>query len=584
MAETSKRRVRPASLRTRVLVLTLCAFAVVSVPAYFAFTTIVNDTILRLGAQFAEKQILFDRYRGLGALMQEVKLAETLASSETIHAWAKDEFNNERRARGIAELEHFRQTFAGRSYFFVVATSANYYFNDAENRYAGKQLSYTLDPDNPRDGWYFRTASLGDGCHLNVDHDDVLAVTNVWINCVIRDGERVLGVLGTGLDLTSFVEDVVDIPQNGVTALFIDRSGAVQAHRDTTQVDFHSITKHIASRKTIFAMLDGEADRVAMQQMLDEVTGTDVQVRSQFMQMKGRQVLVGVGYLDQLGWYNVTVMDIDEIIDRSIFVPIGALIAGLMIVVTLILSWLFRRLVLARLARVEARITAVDEGHYTQGEVDLGNDEIGRMSQAFDAMAKGIESHTVELERQVEARTAELRRIADRDQMTGILNRRGFIAAFEAIRAAVAPETRMALLLIDIDDFKTINDSFGHFVGDRVVVEIARRLDGLLRNADVCGRWGGDELILLVGDIRDHEVGAVAEAVRRALVARSIDIGDGRVVHPRLSIGTCLVEASDTVAQAADKADSALYRAKASGRNRAVAHTPDRGIWNKLSA
>lgn len=566
------------------LVLTICAFAIVSVPAYFAFTTIVNETVLRLGALFAEKQILFDRYRGLGALMQEVKLAETLASSGTIREWARDEFNDERRARGIAELEHFRAAFTDHSYFFVVGASGNYYFNDAANSYSGKQLSHTLSPDNARDGWYFRTASLGEGCHLNVDHDDVLAVTKVWINCVIREGERVLGVLGTGLDLSAFVKEVVDIPQTGVTAMFVDRAGAVQAHRDPAQVDFHSITKHVESRKTIFSMIDDEADRVAMRRMLDEVTTDDVRVRSQFMHMGGREVLVGVGYLDRLDWYNVTVMDVDQIIDRSLFVPIGALLAGLMLAVTLVVTWLFRRMVLDRLARVEARISAVAEGRYTEGVVDKGKDEIGRMSHAFDAMAKAVESHTVELERQVEARTAELRRIADRDQMTGILNRRGFIAAFDAIRAAAAPKTRMALLLIDIDDFKTINDSFGHFVGDRVVIEIAQRLDGLLRNADVCGRWGGDELILLVGDIRDHEVGAVAEAVRLALVARSIDIGDGRVVRPRLSIGACLVEAADSVAQSADKADSALYRAKASGRNRAVAYAPDRGAWHKLSA
>jgi diguanylate cyclase (GGDEF)-like protein len=565
------------------LVLTICAFAVVSVPAYFAFTTIVSETVLRLGALFAEKQILFDRYRGLGALMQEVKLAETLATSGAVREWAQDEFNEERRARGIAELEHFRATFADHSYFFVVGASGNYYFNDAANSYAGKQLSHTLDPDNPRDGWYFKTASLGEGCHLNVDHDDVLAVTKVWINCVIRDGERVLGVLGTGLDLTAFVKEVVDIPQTGVTAMFVDRAGAVQAHRDPAQVDFHSITKHVERRKTIFAMIDDEGDRAAMRRMLDEVTTDDVQVRSQFMRMGGREVLVGVGYLDRLDWYNVTVMDVDEIIDRSLFVPIGALLAGLMLVVTLSVSWLFRRIVLDRLARVEARISAVAEGRYAEGVVDTGQDEIGRMSQTFDAMAKAVESHTVELEQQVEARTAELRRLADRDQMTGIPNRRGFIAAFDAIRAA-APHKRMALLLIDIDDFKTINDSFGHFVGDQVVIEIAQRLDGLLRHADVCGRWGGDELILLVGDIRDHDVGAVAEAVRLALISRSIDIGDGRVVRPRLSIGACLVEAADSVAQAADKADSALYRAKASGRNRAVAYAPERGAWHKLSA
>ena len=566
------------------LVLTICAFAIVSVPAYFAFTVIVNDTVLRLGALFAEKQILFDRYRGLAALMQEVKLAETLASSDTIRAWARDEFNNERRARGIAELEHFRSSFTDHSYFFVVGASKNYYYNNASDSYSGKQLSHTLSPDNPRDGWYFKTAALGEGCHLNVDHDDVLAVTKVWINCVIQDEGEVLGMLGSGLDLAAFVQQVLDIPQDGVSAMFVDRDGAVQAHRDPAQVDFHSITKPAESRKTIFAMIDEEAGRVAMRRMLDQVTTDEVQVRSQFMRIGGNDVLVGVGYLDQLDWYNVTVMDVDQIIDRNLFVPIGALLAGLMLTVTLLVSWLFRRMVLDRLSRLEARIAKSCDGRYHPDNPDTRNDEIGRVSQSFDAMARAVESHTVELERQVEARTAELRRLADRDQMTGIPNRRGFIAAFDAIRAAADPRTRMALLLIDIDDFKTINDSFGHFVGDRVVIEIAQRLDGLLRNADVCGRWGGDELILLVGDIRDHEVGAVAEAVRLALIARSIDIGGGRVVRPRLSIGACLVEAADSVAQAADKADSALYRAKASGRNRAVAYAPDRGAWHKLSA
>ena len=94
------------SLRTRVLVLMVLAFAAISVPAYFSFVWIVNSTVVTLGTLFAEKQILFDRYRGLGALMQEVKLAETLARSEAVVEWAKNEDNPERQARGLAELEH----------------------------------------------------------------------------------------------------------------------------------------------------------------------------------------------------------------------------------------------------------------------------------------------------------------------------------------------------------------------------------------------------------------------------------------------------------------------------------------------
>ncbi|WP_204317155.1 hypothetical protein, partial [Klebsiella aerogenes] len=71
------------------------------------------------------------------------------------------------------------------------------------------------------------TIALGSGCHLNVDHDDNLSVTKVWINCIIRRGATVLGVIGTGVDLSQFIREVVDIPQTGVQSIFIDRSGAV---------------------------------------------------------------------------------------------------------------------------------------------------------------------------------------------------------------------------------------------------------------------------------------------------------------------------------------------------------------------
>src|SRR5690606_33433578 len=118
------------------------------------------------------------------------------------------------------ELEQYRDSFANHSWFFIVAASGNYYYNDAANSHGKDPFAYTLRRDNPRDGWYFTTLEMGQGCHLNVDHDDVLSVTNVWINCVMREGDKVLGVLGTGLDLSAFVKDVVEFPQQGVQSMF----------------------------------------------------------------------------------------------------------------------------------------------------------------------------------------------------------------------------------------------------------------------------------------------------------------------------------------------------------------------------
>lgn len=571
MAAKSARLPFLTSLRSRILLLVLIGFAAVAAPAWWGFNTLVNSTIVQLGTLFAEKQILFDRYRGLGALMQEVTLAETLTRSPIMREWALDEVDPAKRQRAIAELEQYRDSFSNHSYFFVVDASGNYYYNDATNSYAGKQLSHTLKRDNPRDGWYFKTAALGEGCHLNVDHDDALGVTNVWINCVVSDGDKVLGVLGTGLDLTSFIREVVDFPQPGVLSMFVDAGGALQAHRDPRFIDFHSLTNAIADRKTIYSLIDLPADRDALRQMMTEVTTGEVEVRSRFMRVDGHQVLVGVGYLDKLGWYNVTFMDVDQIIDRSLFIPIGLLIAALMIGVALLIVFMFKVFVLDRLKKVEAGVVAVPQGEPIAA--DPRNDEIGRLSRSLSTMADAVQDNMRTLERLVEERTAELQTLAYRDQLTGISNRRGFSAGFAAAQAAATPDARLAMLLIDVDRFKEINDGYGHQAGDEVAVEIARRIGAVLRPADICGRWGGDEFIVLFSDLGARPLKVIADAMKRGL-SNPVTLRDGRTVPVTVSVGACLAEPGETVEQVADMADAALYTAKEDGRDRVVVYDP----------
>lgn len=554
-------------LRTRVVALTLLAFAVVSVPAYFGFSFIVSSTVIKLGTLFAEKQILFDRYRGLSALMQEVSLAETLARAPAIRDFALYETNPEIQRRGVAELEHYRQAFADKSYFFVVGASGNYYYNDRANAYAGSQYRYTLNAENPRDAWFYRTSALGNGCHLNVDNDDNLRVTKVWINCVIREGKRVLGVLGTGVDLTAFIREVVDIPQTGVTAMFVDTTGALQAHRDPRLVDFHSLTKNLSTKKTIFGMLERPADQAQMRAMMAEVTSGSVEVRSAFMRLDGHDVLVGVGYLDRLGWYNVTVMDIDRIIDRQLFVPIGALLAGMVAASLLLIGWLFRRQVVDRIRLMESAVHRVEAGDYRPGPIDPSADEIGRLSRAFSGMAERVGETTAMLEERVRERTLELEALAYRDQLTGIANRRGFAEHYRSADVA-------AVLLIDIDRFKAINDDFGHQAGDQVITVIARRLREALGQQGLCGRWGGDEFIVAITDMGGEGLWTLASRVRAQLTASPIILADGRAVPVTVSIGAAQVPGTGPIEDGLDLADAALYVAKDQGRDRVALYDP----------
>lgn len=564
----------PAGLRGRVLALVLAALLAIAVPATAAFVWIIDTTVVKIGTLFAEKQILFDRYRGLESLMREVGLAETAARSPAIIEWAREENNPDKAVRGLAELEHYRTSFKDKSYFFAIRRSGDYYFNNAGNEFAGSQKRYTLSADNPRDGWFYKTMTLESGCHLNVDHDDNLQVTKVWMNCVVRDGRDVVGVLGTGVDLSQFIREVVDIPQTGVTSMFVDLNGAVQAHRDPRQVDFHSITKNLKNKKTIFALVDSDSERASLRAMMNEVSAGKVLVRSDFMKIGGHTYLVGVGYLDRLGWFNVTLMDINQIIDWRLFTPIGLLLAAMMLTTGGLLTFLFKRSVLDRLARLEFGVRQVERGNFDV-PADARHDEIGSLSRSFKHMAAVVGEKTHVLEGMVRERTEKLERLAFLDPLTEIWNRRGFSDAFaKEQNRATRSGRHIGILLVDMDRFKSINDTYGHQTGDLAIIEVATRISGALRDYDICARWGGDEFIILASDVNKTSLSLMAGKLLTAVNSDAMIMPDGKDLDLSVSIGGAMVSEYDLLADAVAKADAALYQSKRTGRNGYIIHDP----------
>ncbi|MEN3951805.1 diguanylate cyclase [Iodidimonas sp. SYSU 1G8] len=576
MAEKSRRPalVRTPSLNTRVLLLTGAIFIVTAMAAFLAFDRLVNTAVVRLGTLFAEKQVQFDRYRGLETLFREASLAQTLARSPAILEWAMDEDEPDKRARGLAELEHYRLAFKDRSYFFVIDKSANYYFNDRDDAYAGQQLRYTLSPDNPRDGWYYKTIRSDAVCQLNVDHDDNIRVTKVWVNCPVREGDQVLGMIGTGIDLTDFIREVVDFPQRGIDSVFVDASGAIQAHRDPRMVDFHSLTKDAKSKKTIFRLLEREQDRKALAAMMKRVAAEKNRVESRFVEMEGHQVLAGVGYLDQIGWFNVTLMDVDQLIERQLFNPIGAFLAVVLAAATLLVTLLFRHVVLNRLARLEAAVHQVKQGDFST-PIDPVNDEIGRLSRSFSEMAREVGDNTRLLESRVQERTEKLERLAYMDPLTEVYNRRGFVQAVEGERNRAARHGhRVGLLLIDVDMFKSVNDGYGHHGGDQVLAELARRLRNDLRSYDIAARWGGDEFVVLISECGQETLRVIAHKISASFSGAPILLEDGREVDVTASIGACLAGPDEPVDRIIARVDAALYVAKGAGRDRVIVMEP----------
>jgi diguanylate cyclase (GGDEF)-like protein len=172
---------------------------------------------------------------------------------------------------------------------------------------------------------------------------------------------------------------------------------------------------------------------------------------------------------------------------------------------------------------------------------------------------------------EVEQKNLELERLATRDPLTGALNRRAFHAAFEQmLRDAQRNASTLTCLMVDIDHFKNINDSHGHGVGDRVIQEVARKLQESVRGTDLLCRWGGEEFCIVVGGLDAAASTEFAERVRMR-IERECGAGVREVSGLRVtaSLGVeMLSRQADSTAVLIERADQALYRAKRNGRNR----------------
>jgi diguanylate cyclase (GGDEF)-like protein len=157
------------------------------------------------------------------------------------------------------------------------------------------------------------------------------------------------------------------------------------------------------------------------------------------------------------------------------------------------------------------------------------------------------------------------------DGLTGLANRRLCAAALEKeLARAQRFDEPLALVLADIDDFKRINDRFGHPTGDEVLKAFAATLRGSVREIDLAGRWGGEEFALLLPGT-DLEGGhELAERVRQALEAQEVEAPDGSAVKVTASFGVAAFPEAETQDQLVAASDGALYEAKNSGKNRVV--------------
>ncbi|MEE1612905.1 sensor domain-containing diguanylate cyclase [Microvirga sp. CF3016] len=203
-----------------------------------------------------------------------------------------------------------------------------------------------------------------------------------------------------------------------------------------------------------------------------------------------------------------------------------------------------------------------------------GSLEIIRLSAALRSLlrrAGAAEQQVIEVASQREKDVTALRQLAETDALSGLLNRRGFsLLADDAFTLSRRSERSLAVLLLDIDLFKRVNDTYGHAAGDAVIQAVGTVLTKALRSSDIIARFGGEEFIVLMHAVDANGIITVAQNLRRAIEALSIKHQDQNL-SVTISVGGAMARLEDRdIQDVIERADGALYKAKAAGRNRVV--------------
>jgi len=248
---------------------------------------------------------------------------------------------------------------------------------------------------------------------------------------------------------------------------------------------------------------------------------------------------------------------------RQLIIQILALTAIVLFLSTAIFV-VFRYNVLFPIQKLIAASREIARGQYTPVEVKSA-DELGLLARAFNAMTEEIKQEQAKLHRQ-----------ANFDTLTGLPNR---MMALDRIKTEISRARRsgerFAVMFIDLDDFKDVNDSLGHAVGDELLVATGARVQASLRDSDTVARLGGDEFLVLAPDVGSEvEVEKVVERLTRAVSEPHVLRGRKIVAH--CSIGIALYpDNGESVEALTANADNAMYQAKATGPGSAIFFTEE---------
>ena len=182
----------------------------------------------------------------------------------------------------------------------------------------------------------------------------------------------------------------------------------------------------------------------------------------------------------------------------------------------------------------------------------------------------------VKKELQIQQMMQELKRLAATDPLTRLYNRRHFDENTQPLYQLARREGKpLSLIMLDIDKFKSINDNYGHYIGDQVIIHLAETIKQNQRKSDLSARFGGEEFVMLLPNTDLQGANVLAEKLRKNVQDAVLEISRRQILQYTISLGVAEINVSrgESIVEGIKKADVALYEAKEGGRNQTAIYT-----------
>lgn len=495
-------------LRGKSLLALLLACVMALVPAALIGWQVVDSIRTHFGEAFARNTTLLQREKIFAPLSRELALSLRLADSEVTRQWLRDETDIAKRELFFREAEGYRRDFRDHSYFLISNRTHAYYFNDGRSPHT-QSARYLLRADKADDGWYFATMHNTRDFNINVDYDYVLRTIKVWINAIVYENGQKVGLAGTGLDLSTFLNDFVRSREAGITPMILNRLGAIQAHPDPRLIALNSVSGKVALHGGLQQQLADDQERQALRQAMRQAESRPGEVAMLWATLGGKPQLLALSFIPELGWHVVTAVDLNaaRVFNGTWLAPALIALAVLLAALLLGFAWVVEKLVLRPISQLRKSAQAMAAGQYEVALPAERDDEIGELSAAFGVMAHKVRSHTGELEQRVRERTRALEE-ANREMAAAHKKIDDSIDYASLIQRAILPDRQLVQAL-----------------GERHAV--------LWQPRDVVGgdfyvyRAGGHALLFGVVDCAGHGVpGALMTMLAHAAIEQAIvDVG-----------------------------------------------------------